>query len=64
MKVVRPFWHVFPRIRMLGLGETWLDSVGEGWTEASLHRLVVTNGTLSAAKSMEIYGHFFTKMQM
>jgi hypothetical protein len=33
------------------LGGAWLDSVGEGWMEASLHRLVVTNDTLSAVKS-------------
>jgi hypothetical protein len=46
------------------MGEEWLDSVGEGWTGTSLHRLVVTNGTLSAAKSKEIYGHFSTKTQM
>ena len=46
------------------LGQEWLDSVESGWTTASLHRLVVTNGTLSAAKTKELYGHFWTKTQM
>jgi hypothetical protein len=46
------------------LGTKWLDSVGPGWTEMSLHHLVAQTGTLSAAKMKEINGHFRTKMQM
>jgi hypothetical protein len=46
------------------LGQAWLDTVTPGWTEASLHHLVVTTGTpLSAAKAKEVYGHFRTKQQ-
>jgi hypothetical protein len=34
--------------------DRWLDSVTLGWTEASLHHLVVNTGTpLSAAKAKE-----------
>jgi hypothetical protein len=46
------------------LGATWLDSVATGWTEESLHRHVLDNGTLTATKTKEIYGHFRTKTQM
>jgi hypothetical protein len=46
------------------LGKVWLESVSSGWTSESLHSLVVTNGTISAAKTREIYGHFRTKTQM
>jgi hypothetical protein len=46
------------------LGKNWLDSVASGWTETSLHSLVVTNGTLSVAKTREIYGHFCPKTQI
>jgi hypothetical protein len=35
-----------------------------GWTETSLHCLVEKTGTLSAAKTKEIYGYFRTKTQM
>ncbi len=46
------------------LGQEWLDSVESGWTDSSLHSLVVTSGTISAAKAKELYGHFRTKTQM
>ena len=46
------------------LGQEWLDSVESGWTDSSLHSLVVTSGTISAAKAKELYGHFCTKTQM
>jgi hypothetical protein len=47
------------------LGQGWLDSVDHGWTEASLHHLVVTSGThMRAAEVRELYGHFRTKTQM
>ena len=46
------------------MGSKWLDSVGTGWTDTSLHRLVEKTSTLSAAKTREIYGHFRTKTQM
>ena len=46
------------------LGQEWLDSVPSGWTESSLHSLVVTSGTISAAKAKELYGHTRTKTQM
>jgi hypothetical protein len=41
-----------------------LDSVVSGWTDTSLHSLVVINGTLNVAKTREIYGHFCTKTQI
>ena len=40
------------------MGQEWLDTVESGWTDSSLHSLVVTSGTLSAAKAKELYGHF------
>ena len=43
------------------MGQEWLDTVESGWTDSSLHSLVVTSGTLSAAKANELYGHFRTK---
>jgi hypothetical protein len=46
------------------LGSEWLTSVGSGWTDSSLHHLVEKTGTLRAAKTKEIYGHFRTKTQM
>jgi hypothetical protein len=46
------------------LGQKWLDSVNSGWTEASLHHLVVASGTLTAPKTKDLYGHFRTKTQM
>jgi hypothetical protein len=37
------------------LGQTWWDNVTTGWTEASLHHLVVNTGTpLSVAKAKEV----------
>ena len=39
-------------------GPKWLDYVGDGWTETSLHHLVVQNGNISDAKAKDIYGHF------
>jgi hypothetical protein len=46
------------------LGEKWIDSVIEGWTDAALHRRVLDTGTLGASKTKEMYGHFRTKTQM
>ena len=46
------------------MGTTWTDMVTTGWTDASLHHLVMTKGTLRTAKSKELYGHFRTKTQM
>jgi hypothetical protein len=46
------------------LGTDWLDSVEDGLTDTSHHRLVVSNGTLSAAKTRDMYGHYRTKTQM
>jgi hypothetical protein len=46
------------------LGKELLDSVDSGWTESSLHHLVVTSGTLSPDKAKELYSHFHTKTQM
>jgi hypothetical protein len=46
------------------LGKDWLDSVVSGWTDTSLHSLVVTNSTLSAAKTREIQGYYCTKTQI
>jgi hypothetical protein len=43
------------------LGLAWLDSVQDGLSDTSSHRLVVKNGTFSAAKTREMYGHFRTK---
>ena len=42
----------------------WLDSVEEGLTDTSYHHLVVLTGTLSAAKTRDMYGHYRTKTQM
>jgi hypothetical protein len=42
------------------LGTSWIDSVPTGWTNASLHHLVVSSGTVRAAKSRDVYGHFRT----
>ena len=46
------------------MGSVWLDSVGNGMSATAFHRLVVSNGTLSAAKTRDMYGHFRTKTQM
>jgi hypothetical protein len=46
------------------LGTDWLDSVGDGLTDTSYHHLVVSTGTLSAAKMRDMYGHYRTKTQM
>jgi hypothetical protein len=46
------------------LGSDWVDSVQVGMSDTSLHRLVVSNGTPSAAKTRDMYGHFRTKTQM
>ena len=46
------------------LGTKWMDSVEGGWTEESLHHKVLVTGTLTAAKTKEMYGHFRTKTQM
>jgi hypothetical protein len=46
------------------IGTDWLDSVKDGLTDTSHHRLVVSNGTLSAAKTRDMYGHYHTKTQM
>ena len=46
------------------LGTKWTDTVTTGWTEASLHHLVMKKGMLSTAKSKDMYGHFRTKTQM
>jgi hypothetical protein len=45
-------------------GTDWLDSVGDGLTDTSYHHLVVSTGTLSAAKMRDMYGHYRTKTQM
>jgi hypothetical protein len=37
------------------LGTDWLDSVKDGLTDTSYHRLVVLNGTLSAAKTRDMH---------
>jgi hypothetical protein len=39
------------------LGKAWLDSVASGWTEILLHSPVVTNGTLSVAKTIFAQKH-------
>jgi hypothetical protein len=46
------------------LGNSWIDYVPTGWTNASLHQLVVSSGTIHAAKSRDVYGHFRTATQM
>jgi hypothetical protein len=46
------------------MGTKWTDTVTTGWTEASLHHLVMKKGTLSTAKTKDSYGHFRTKTQM
>jgi hypothetical protein len=46
------------------LGIKWLELVNLGWTESSLHHQVVDQGTLTATKTKELYGHFRTKTQM
>jgi hypothetical protein len=45
-------------------GMAWLDSVQDKLSNTSFHHLVVSNGTFSAAKSHDMYGHFWTKTQM
>ena len=46
------------------LGTSWVNSVDSGWSEASLHRQVVATGTVKAAKTRDVYGHFRTATQM
>jgi hypothetical protein len=46
------------------LGTAWVHSVNSGWSEASLHRQVVATGTVKAAKTRDVYGHFRTATQM
>jgi hypothetical protein len=46
------------------LGKKWLASVKSGWTEASLHQMVIDSGTLTAIKTKDLYGHFRTKTNM
>ena len=46
------------------LGTPWVNSVNSGWSEASLHRQVVATGTVKAAKTRDVYGHFRTATQM
>jgi hypothetical protein len=47
------------------LGSSWIDSVPAGWTNTSLHHLVVSSGTIHAAKSREdMHGHFCMVTQM
>jgi hypothetical protein len=46
------------------MGSEWLDSDGDGMSATAFHRLVVSKGTLSAAKTRDMYGHFRTKTQM
>lgn len=51
--------HLFQELKAR-LCEEWLDYMSASWMDASLHQLIVTNGTGIAAKSNEIYGHFHT----
>jgi hypothetical protein len=46
------------------LGSNWVDSVNVSLSDTCLHHLVVSNGTLSAAKTRDMYGHFHIKTQM
>jgi hypothetical protein len=46
------------------MGTRWTDTVTTGWTEASLHHLVMKKGNISTAKTKDLYGHFRTKTQM
>jgi hypothetical protein len=46
------------------LGTDWVDSVQVGMSDTCLHRLVVSHGTPTAAKTRDMYGHFRTKTQM
>ena len=46
------------------LGTDWVDSVQVGLSDTSLHRLVISNGTPTAARTRDMYGHFRTKTQM
>jgi hypothetical protein len=46
------------------LSTSWIDYVPTGWTDDSLHHLVVSTGTLRAAKSWDLYGHFRTATSM
>jgi hypothetical protein len=42
----------------------WLESVKDGLSNMSFQHLAVSNGTVSAAKACDIYGHFHTKAWM
>ena len=46
------------------LGSDWVDLVQVGLSDTCLHHLVVSNGTPSAARTRDMYGHFRTKTQM
>jgi hypothetical protein len=46
------------------LGTAWVESVQVGLSDTSLHHLVVSNGTPTAARTRDMYGHFRTKTQM
>jgi hypothetical protein len=46
------------------LGPDWVDSVQVRLSDTSLHRLVVSNGTPTAARTRDMYGHFRTKTHM
>jgi hypothetical protein len=41
-----------------------VDSVRSGWSVDSLHRLVVSTGTVRGTKTRDIYGHFWTATHM
>ncbi len=55
--------HLFKGTNAI-LGTPWVNSVNSGWSEASLHRQVVATGTVKAAKTRDVYGHFRTATQM
>jgi hypothetical protein len=46
------------------MGSEWLEKVPMGLTDASMHRIVLTSGTLSAPKSKDMYGSIRSKTQM
>jgi hypothetical protein len=40
------------------LGTSWVDSVNSGWSTDSHHHLIVSEGTVCASKTRNMYGHF------
>jgi hypothetical protein len=46
------------------LGTGWVNLVQVRLSDTSLHRLVVSNGTATAARTRDMYGRFCTKTQM